>query len=500
MYSNETDALLATGGLKQEGGMVDEESGNEVPTGSTREEVRDDIDAKLSPGEFVFPADVVRYFGLEKLMEMRDEAKQGLKKMEDIGQMGNAADVENADALHGEEMEEEEPAAFAAGGYVGGERSAALYKSSPIKGFEMVPMVDDNGNTIYIPYINGEPQLNVPAGYRVKTTTTGVSTAPTTPVTTDTTTTTTTPTRDSDGGMGNDKNAPTGTTDSSGFDDKEKGYTIDIGGFAQPEKINTGVATLLGTVAGFLTGVPMLGTVAKLGAETINTRNVAAAKAYNDLLASEFIGGPFATLGKEGTGGAAASLGKSIADTIASSGIELAPEAIAAATQAAATATITGANKGAALVQAASALAITANIDPTYALDIVTGSTAKSTPVSEQTQLVGTPLDMIGTPATIDTGVTTSPVTEQSNITGTPLGLIDAPTVNATPAALSKDSLGVPSTPSVSGPFGFSPREGDITGKSNLGGGSIGGLGGVSTGGLGGFDLGLDPASEGFDS
>ena len=50
-----------TGGHEQrslEGGMIDEVSGNDVPTGSTREEVRDDIPAQLSEGEFVFPADV----------------------------------------------------------------------------------------------------------------------------------------------------------------------------------------------------------------------------------------------------------------------------------------------------------------------------------------------------------------------------------------------------------------------------------------------------------
>jgi len=48
------------GGLMDEGGMVDEMSGNEVPPGSLREEVRDDIPAQLSEGEFVFPADVVQ--------------------------------------------------------------------------------------------------------------------------------------------------------------------------------------------------------------------------------------------------------------------------------------------------------------------------------------------------------------------------------------------------------------------------------------------------------
>ena len=87
------------GGLMEEGGMVDEESGNEVPPGSLREEVRDDIPAQLSEGEFVFPADVVRYIGLENLMRMRQEAKQGLAQMEAMGQMGNGDEALMPDDL-----------------------------------------------------------------------------------------------------------------------------------------------------------------------------------------------------------------------------------------------------------------------------------------------------------------------------------------------------------------------------------------------------------------
>ena len=82
--------LFDDGGLLQEGGSVDEESGNEVPVGSLKKEVRDDIPAQLSEGEFVMPADVVRYHGLDKMMALRDEAKMGLQRMEDMGQMGNA--------------------------------------------------------------------------------------------------------------------------------------------------------------------------------------------------------------------------------------------------------------------------------------------------------------------------------------------------------------------------------------------------------------------------
>jgi hypothetical protein len=87
------------GGLMDEGGTVDPISGNDVPPGSTQEEVRDDIPAQLSEGEFVFPADVVRYFGLETLMKMRQEAKMGLQRMEDMGQMGNSEEATMPDNL-----------------------------------------------------------------------------------------------------------------------------------------------------------------------------------------------------------------------------------------------------------------------------------------------------------------------------------------------------------------------------------------------------------------
>jgi len=114
--------LFEDGGLMDEGGMVDEVSGNEVPPGSTREEVRDDIPAQLSEGEFVFPADVVRYFGLETLMKMRQEAKAGLKMMEDMGQMGNSDEATISDDMPFDindlDMEDDGVVEYAQGGVV----------------------------------------------------------------------------------------------------------------------------------------------------------------------------------------------------------------------------------------------------------------------------------------------------------------------------------------------------------------------------------------------
>ena len=97
---SQTQRMLKEGGMLQEGGTVDPVSGNKVPVGAMKEEVRDDVPAQLSEGEFVFPADVVRYIGLERLMQMRQAAKKGLMQMEDMGQMSN-----------GEEGSEEEDTA-----------------------------------------------------------------------------------------------------------------------------------------------------------------------------------------------------------------------------------------------------------------------------------------------------------------------------------------------------------------------------------------------------
>lgn len=114
--------MFEDGGLMDEGGMVDEVSGNEVPPGSTREEVRDDIPAQLSEGEFVFPADVVRYIGLENLMRMRQEAKMGLAQMEAMGQMGNSEEATMPDDLpfdmYDLEVEDDGVQDFAQGGVV----------------------------------------------------------------------------------------------------------------------------------------------------------------------------------------------------------------------------------------------------------------------------------------------------------------------------------------------------------------------------------------------
>lgn len=75
------------GGMACDGmmGPTDPVSGNPIPIGSTAEEVRDDIEINISQGEYVLPADVVKWHGLEKIMMMQEEAKMGLMAMDVMG-------------------------------------------------------------------------------------------------------------------------------------------------------------------------------------------------------------------------------------------------------------------------------------------------------------------------------------------------------------------------------------------------------------------------------
>ena len=175
--------LFEEGGMRDEGGTVDPVSGNDVPTGSLQEEVRDDVPAMLSEGEFVMPADVVRYHGLDKMMALRDEAKAGLARMEAMGQMGNSEEAvipegvpfrpdnvpfDISDLL----MDEEEPVEMQAGGYFTRRQERGtpvdyeqLFPSPP--SVEYKTYINDQGQKITIAFIDGVPTTPIPEGYRL---------------------------------------------------------------------------------------------------------------------------------------------------------------------------------------------------------------------------------------------------------------------------------------------------------------------------------------------
>jgi hypothetical protein len=203
--------LFEDGGFKDQGKTKDPVSKNPVPIGSTQEEVRDDIPAQLSEGEFVLPADVVRYHGLEKIMGIRDQAKQGLQKMEDMGQMGNSDQAKLPDNVPFTQMAEggvvpgvniqgpttqlTKQSMFAAPAQTQPQQvaqpvtvqtpQAPVYASSQVQQrspytFEQAigtpfgqqqqsetrVYINDAGEKLYIPFVNGNPIYPIPAGYK----------------------------------------------------------------------------------------------------------------------------------------------------------------------------------------------------------------------------------------------------------------------------------------------------------------------------------------------
>ena len=126
MEANEAkqmEMLLQEGGIADDGTTVDPVSGNEVPPGSMAEEVRDDVPAQLSEGEYVVPADVTRYYGVKFFEDLRTEAKRGMGQMEADGRIGGepvsqTMDNQAGGALTREELAMLQEMGMAVGGMV----------------------------------------------------------------------------------------------------------------------------------------------------------------------------------------------------------------------------------------------------------------------------------------------------------------------------------------------------------------------------------------------
>lgn len=82
-------ANFAEGGPVEKELEVTEDDLPDPPPGATPEEVADDIPAYLSTGEYVLPANVVRYYGLAKIKDLHQNALFELQQMEDLGMIQN---------------------------------------------------------------------------------------------------------------------------------------------------------------------------------------------------------------------------------------------------------------------------------------------------------------------------------------------------------------------------------------------------------------------------
>lgn len=164
-----------------ESGLIDIDpvSGNEVPPGAEPEEVRDDVDAKLSKGEYVVPADVVKYFGVAYFEKLRDKAKKGMMEFEADGRIGGEEAPEDDFPFSEEELAvevEEEVEGYNEGGLVdgtfdvaqpsyGGTQASFEGNSGQSSGITTKSYIDEKGNVRAILFINGKPATPIPDGY-----------------------------------------------------------------------------------------------------------------------------------------------------------------------------------------------------------------------------------------------------------------------------------------------------------------------------------------------
>jgi len=209
MKSDDQMSFFSEGGMNAPEMPIDPESGNEIPPGSLPEEVRDDIGTQLSEGEYVVPADVLRYHGMKLFEDLRAKAKAGLAKMDEDGRIGGDTGGPNEapEGLGGEEelspeemqmlqqvMSESEPQmatgglvprfrpGYADGGTVGAELPESTFKPSDwgvgstvgsLSGTSTQGNVGSyykrfkgpDGTVKMILFIDGKPQAPIPEGF-----------------------------------------------------------------------------------------------------------------------------------------------------------------------------------------------------------------------------------------------------------------------------------------------------------------------------------------------
>jgi hypothetical protein len=151
-----------------EGAGVDPVSGNPVPPGGTPEGVRDDVPANLSEGEFVLPAHIVRFIGVNTLMTLMQKVEEQIKMTAEGGGMGVPAEEMDEELPFGpEELEVEDdmemgggpaPVNFNQGGLVQDPKGRVANIQMPEMAAPSVKIYKDrNGFLRVVPIVDGVP-------------------------------------------------------------------------------------------------------------------------------------------------------------------------------------------------------------------------------------------------------------------------------------------------------------------------------------------------------
>lgn len=179
------DAVMENGGLITDGTTMDPVSGNEVPPGSSANDVRDDIPARLSENEYVVPADVLRFYGVAFFEKLRKKAKEGLSAMDSEGRIGGDVEEEDDDdfPFDPEELEAEDELEMAEGGVVpptpggkppafnpgaysfGGQQFTPPGATPAAGGTEVRNYINAAGDRRSVLFVAGQPATPIPEGF-----------------------------------------------------------------------------------------------------------------------------------------------------------------------------------------------------------------------------------------------------------------------------------------------------------------------------------------------
>ena len=170
------DKLMQDGGMADGGVAQEPVTGNEVPPGALPSEVRDNVPVQLSEGEYVVPADVLRFFGMRFFEDLRNQAKQGLAEMQSNGRIGGAnVDSNGVPAQEDDQLTPEEEqmlnnalgssAGMAEGGDVPFDRTTFTLDGST-SGMESRKYIDPTtGVTQDFQFYLGEPSSPIPSNF-----------------------------------------------------------------------------------------------------------------------------------------------------------------------------------------------------------------------------------------------------------------------------------------------------------------------------------------------
>lgn len=142
-------------------GEVDPVSGNEIPAGAAPEQVRDDIDAKLSEGEYVIPAFAVNFYGPEVFEAMIINAQKATGNPP----TGTPEQPETVEELP------EEGLMMAEGGEVPKFNVQDFYTGignptpSGVSQYSQKIYVNDQGRKLVVSFLAGQPINPIPSGF-----------------------------------------------------------------------------------------------------------------------------------------------------------------------------------------------------------------------------------------------------------------------------------------------------------------------------------------------